>query len=73
MRAHNSDYFEISRQATFVQQGYAIRNPMEFVGYDEHCWGFTACDGPGWLNAKSMTSNASFLTMSLEVAPFGLF
>ena len=28
MRAHNSDYFENSRQATLVQQEYAIRNPM---------------------------------------------
>ena len=27
MRAHGSDYFENSRQATFVQQEYAIRNP----------------------------------------------
>ncbi len=48
MRAHHSDYFENSRQATFVQQEYAIRNPLNFVGYGEHCWGFTACDGPGW-------------------------
>ena len=30
MRAHGSDYFENSRQATFVQQEYAIRNPSEF-------------------------------------------
>ncbi len=21
---------------------------MNFVGYGQHCWGFTACDGPGW-------------------------
>jgi hypothetical protein len=27
MRTHGSDYFENSRQATFVQQEYAIRNP----------------------------------------------
>jgi hypothetical protein len=48
MRERGSDYFENSRQATFVQQEYAIRNPMDFAGYGEHCWGFTACDGPGW-------------------------
>ena len=40
MREHGSDYFENSRQATFVQQEYAIRNPLNFVGYGEHCWGF---------------------------------
>jgi len=48
MREHGSDYFENSRQATFVQQAYAIENPLQFAGYGEHCWGFTACDGPGW-------------------------
>ena len=47
MREHGSDYFENSRQATYVQQEYALRNPLEFVGYGEHCWGITACDGPG--------------------------
>ncbi len=26
---------------------YAIRNPREFAGYGEYCWGITASDGPG--------------------------
>ena len=42
------DYFENSRRATYVQQQYAIQNPLEFEGYGEHCWGITASDGPGW-------------------------
>src|SRR6476620_5603157 len=33
MRAHASDYFANSRQATFVHQEYAIRNPLKFAGY----------------------------------------
>src|SRR6187455_3132202 len=49
MRAHDSDYFENSRRATYVQREYAIHNPRQFVGYCECCWGFTACDGPGWI------------------------
>src|SRR6186713_200965 len=48
MRDRGSDYFENSRQATYVQQAYAVHNPLQFAGYGEHCWGFTACDGPGW-------------------------
>ncbi len=47
MRARGLDYFENSRRATYVQQQYAIHNPRGFRGYDEHCWGITACDGPG--------------------------
>ena len=47
MREHGLDYFENSRRATLAQQRYAIRNPLGFAGYDDRCWGLTACDGPG--------------------------
>jgi hypothetical protein len=47
MRERGIDYFENSRRATFVQREYAVRNPRQFVGYDEDCWGVTASDGPG--------------------------
>ncbi|HWZ70919.1 MAG TPA: glucoamylase family protein [Casimicrobiaceae bacterium] len=46
MREKRCDYFENSRRATLIQREYARRNPNEFAGYDEHCWGLTACDGP---------------------------
>lgn len=46
MREKRCDYFENSRRATEVQREYARRNPHRFAGYDEHCWGLTACDGP---------------------------
>jgi hypothetical protein len=46
MREKRCDYFENSRRATEVQREYARRNPHEFAGYDENCWGLTACDGP---------------------------
>ncbi len=41
------DYFENSKQATCVQQSYAIENPHNHVGYHSLCWGITASDGPG--------------------------
>ena len=47
MREKGIDYFENSRRATYIQQQYAIRNPMDFKGYNENCWGITASDGPG--------------------------
>ncbi len=47
MRGKDSDYFENSRRATYVQQRYAIDNPHGFSGYGETCWGITASDGPG--------------------------
>jgi hypothetical protein len=46
MREKRCDYFENTRRAIEVQREYARRNPHGFAGYDEHCWGLTACDGP---------------------------
>jgi hypothetical protein len=46
MREKHCDYFENSRRATEVQREYARRNPHGCRGYDEDCWGLTACDGP---------------------------
>lgn len=47
MRERGIDYFENSRRATYIQRGYAIRNPRGFKGYGEDIWGITASDGPG--------------------------
>ncbi len=47
MREKGIDYFENTRRATFVQQRYAIDNPLRFAGYSKDCWGITASDGPG--------------------------
>ena len=47
MRSKGIDYFENSRRATHVQREYAIDNPLKFAHYGAHCWGLTACEGPG--------------------------
>ncbi|MDQ0322035.1 hypothetical protein QO002_004241 [Pararhizobium capsulatum DSM 1112] len=71
MRRHDSDYFENTRHATYVQQEYAIRNPMGFAGYGEHCWGFTACDGPGWGKRTIDGIEREFFDYVARGAPFG--
>ena len=71
MREHDTDYFENSRQATFVQQEYAIGNPLGFEGYGEHCWGFTACDGPGWTTRRVNGVERQFFDYVARGAPFG--
>ena len=47
MQAKGLDYFENSRRAVRVQQGYARENPQKFRGYGPLCWGVSASDGPG--------------------------
>src|SRR5207247_2153804 len=71
MREHGSDYFTNSRLATYMQQEYAIRNPLEFVGYGEHCWGFTACDGPGWERRIVNGIERQFFDYLARGAPYG--
>lgn len=71
MRDHDSDYFQNSRHATYVQQEYAVRNPMSFVGYGEHCWGFTASDGPGWGKRNVDGVQREFFDYIARGAPFG--
>ena len=47
MRDKGINYSENSRRATYVQQRYAIDNPLKFNDYANHCWGITASEGPG--------------------------
>ncbi len=71
MREHGSDYFENSRQATYVQQEYARRNPLQFAGYGEHCWGITATDGPGWETRRVDGIERQFFDYHARGAPYG--
>jgi hypothetical protein len=71
MRDRGTDYFANSRQATYVHQEYAIRNPMQFAGYGEYCWGFTACDGPGWVKREVNGVQRQFFDYLARGAPFG--
>ncbi len=72
MREHECDYFENSRRATYVQQQYAIRDPMEFEGYSEHCWGITASDGPGPKTQKVNGIQRKFYDYTARGVPFGV-
>jgi hypothetical protein len=71
MRERGSDYFQNSRQATYIHQEYAKRNPMEFEGYGEYCWGLTATDGPGWERRRVNGIERQFFDYYARGAPFG--
>ena len=71
MRNRSSDYFENSRQATYLQRDYAIRNPKGFSGYGENCWGITASDGPGPAKRQMTVGGRRFFGYLARGAPFG--
>jgi hypothetical protein len=71
MRERGSDYFENSRQATYIHQEYAIHNPREFAGYGKFNWGLTATDGPGWEKRTLKGVEREFYDYYARGAPFG--
>jgi hypothetical protein len=71
MRKYGSDYFENSRRATYVQREYAKRNPQEFDGYGDSCWGLTACEGPGPAQLTIRGANRIFFDYVARGVPDG--
>jgi hypothetical protein len=71
MRRRGLDYFENSRRATYIQQQYALRNPLGFEGYSRNCWGITASDGPGPIRMKIKGVERQFFDYIARGAPFG--
>jgi len=71
MREHSSDYFKNSREATYIHQEYARRNPLGFAGYGEHSWGITASDGPGFETREVQGLTRKFYGYEARGAPYG--
>ena len=71
MRVKGIDYFENSRRATYVQQQYAITNPLKFAGYGPCCWGITASDGPGPDTIKVSGIERQFFDYLGRGVPYG--
>jgi len=71
MREKDCDYFENSRRATFVQQQYALRNPLQFEGYGENCWGLSAGEGPGEKTVKVRGRTRRFFGYVTRGVPYG--
>lgn len=71
MHAHESNYFENSRRATYIQQHYAMRNPRGFRGYGKDCWGFSASDGPGNLSVSIDGVKRRFYDYKARGVPYG--
>jgi hypothetical protein len=71
MREKGCDYFENSRRATEVQREYSQRNPHEFAGYDESCWGLTASDGPSDDFPQLRSDPRHFVGYAARGVPYG--
>ena len=71
MREKRSDYFENSRRAVCIQREYARRNPREFAGYADDCWGLSACDGPSDERADMQNERRRLYGYAARSVPYG--
>jgi hypothetical protein len=71
MREKKCDYFENSRRATFVQQGYARRNPRSFTGYAADCFGLSAGEGPRASAQTVAGRQQPFFAYAARGVPYG--
>ncbi|MEO8266110.1 MAG: glucoamylase family protein [Ilumatobacteraceae bacterium] len=71
MRGKGIDYFENSRRATYVQQQYAIGNPLNFDAYGRDCWGITASEGPGPTTIRIDGVRREFFGYVARGVPYG--
>lgn len=71
MREKRSDYFQNSQRAIEVQREYARSNPHGYTGYDEDCWGLTACDGPSDENPDISGERRRLFGYAARSVPFG--
>jgi hypothetical protein len=71
MREKQCDYFENSRRAIEVHRAYARRNPQGCGGYDENCWGLTACDGPNNQMPELAHEHRRMYGYAARGAPYG--
>jgi hypothetical protein len=65
------DYFENSRRATLVQREYAMRNPLDFRGYGQDCWGLSASNGPSIPPLLVAGRQQTFYGYAARGAPYG--
>jgi hypothetical protein len=71
MREKQCDYFENSRPRGPIFSGYAARNPHEFEGYGEDCWGLSAGDGPGARTLQLNGRTRRFFGYVARGVPYG--
>lgn len=71
MRRKGIDYFENSRRASYIQQQYAIHNPLSMEGYGQYFWGLTASDGPASTLQQISSAERKFYGYVARGVPYG--
>ncbi|MBX2965726.1 MAG: Ig-like domain-containing protein [Cyclobacteriaceae bacterium] len=65
-----ADYWQQNVSHSLINHNYVIRNPKNFVGYSDACWGLTASDNHSGYSAHSPTNDLGVITPTAALSSF---
>lgn len=65
-----ANYWEQNTNHSLINYKYCVRNPKQFVGYNENCWGLTASDNHVGYSAHSPTNDLGVITPTAALSSF---
>jgi len=65
-----ANYWTQNVNASRINQAYCIRNPKNFVGYSDECWGLTSSDNQNGYNAHSPSNDLGVITPTAALSSF---
>lgn len=65
-----ANYFTQNENHSLINYKYCVRNPKNFVGYSDECWGLTASDNHVGYNAHSPTNDLGVITPTAALSSF---
>lgn len=65
-----ANYLTQNVNHSLINYKYCVRNPKDFVGYTEECWGLTASDNQSGYSAHSPTNDLGVITPTAALSAF---
>jgi hypothetical protein len=65
-----ANYWTQNVNASKINHAYCVRNPKNFVGYSDECWGLTSSDNQSGYNAHSPSNDLGVITPTAALSSF---
>jgi hypothetical protein len=65
-----ANYWTQNVNASLINQKYCIRNPKNFVGYSDACWGLTSSDNQNGYSGHSPNNDLGVITPTAALSSF---
>ena len=65
-----ANYWTQNVNASLINQKYCIRNPKNFIGYSDACWGLTSSDNQNGYSGHSPSNDLGVITPTAALSSF---